>query len=161
VADNPDLKPQSQGSTVAINHGSSEFVDGAAAAGLADAATTDSSSPSPSHSVCDRDTNYVVFDYPQALDEPDHYSQVVVNQEEKVIESHQQQDRDVMGTYPDVAYSADKSPDDGSSADIARHHLKEDDLLDDFFKFVSNGMCLPFFFFAFPFESRHVFSLTS
>lgn len=161
VADNPDLKPQSQGSTVAINHGSSEFVDGAAAAGLADAATTDSSSPSPSHSVCDRDTNYVVFDYPQALDEPDHYSQVVVNQEEKVTESHQQQDRDVMGTYPDVAYSADKSPDDGSSADIARHHLKEDDLLDDFFKFVSNGMCLPFFFFAFPFESRHVFSLTS
>ena len=132
MADNPDLKPQSQGSTVAINHACSELVDGAAATGLADA---------DSSSICDRDTNYVVFDYPEALDEPDHYSQVVVNEEEKVTESHQQ-DRGVMGTYPDVGYSSEKSPDDGSSADIARHHLKEDDLLDDFFKFVSNGMYL-------------------
>ena len=133
VVDNPDLKLQSQGSTVAINHGCSEFVDGAAAtAGLADA---------DSSSVCDRDTNYVVFDYPEPLDEPDHYSRVVINEEKEVIELPQyQQDRNIMGTYPDVGYSSEKSPDDGISADIVRHHLKEDDLLDDFFKFVSNGM---------------------
>jgi hypothetical protein len=141
--DNPDLKLQSQGSTVAINHGCSEFVDGAAAtAGLADA---------DSSSVCDRDTNYVVFDYPEPLDEPDHYSRVVVNEEKEVIESPQyQQDRNIMGTYPDVRYSSEKSPDDGISADIVRHHLKEDDLLDDFFKFVSNGMYdIPFLFLRF------------
>jgi hypothetical protein len=137
VADNPDLTLQSQGSTVAINHGCSEFVDGAATAGLADA---------DSSSVCDRDTNYVVFDYPEALDEPDHYSQVVVNEEKKVTESPQhQQYRDVMGTYPDVGYNSEKSADDGGSAEIVRHHLKEDDLLDDFFKFVSNGMYLFYF----------------
>ena len=108
-------------------------MDGAAAtAGLADA---------DSSSVCDRDTNYVVFDYPEPLDEPDHYSRVVVNEEKEVIELPQyQQDRNIMGTYPDVGYSSEKSPDDGISADIVRHHLKEDDLLDDFFKFVSNGM---------------------
>ena len=82
-----------------------------------------------------------MFDYPEPLDEPDHYSRVVVNEEKEVIELPQyQQDRNIMGTYPDVGYSSEKSPDDGISADIVRHHLKEDDLLDDFFKFVSNGM---------------------
>ncbi len=143
VADNPDLKLESQGSTVA-SHGPELVDDGAAAAaaGLADA--TDTSS------VCDRDTNYVVFDYPEALKEPDHYSQVVVNDdgEKEVIEpttpvtTHRRHHlrSNVMGTYPDVGYGSEKSPDDASSAaDIVHQHLKEDDLLDDFFKFVSNG----------------------
>ncbi|XP_057375052.1 uncharacterized protein LOC130696005 [Daphnia carinata] len=137
VADNPDPKlDESQGSpAVVANHHGPLLVDGAVAAGLADA--TDTSS------VCDRDTNYVVFDYPEALKEPDHYSQVVVGErEEEVKESPllNQQDHDVMGTYPDtVGYSSEKSTDDASSAaDVPQQHAKEDDLLDDFFKFVSN-----------------------
>lgn len=137
VADNPDLKlVESQGSTVVANHHGSLLVDGAVAAGLADA---------DSSSACDTDTNYVVFEYPEALSEPDHYTRVVVNEEEieeEVRESpllNQQQDHDVMGTYPDtVGYSSEKSPDDASSADVPHQHSKEDDLLDDFFKFVSN-----------------------
>ena len=131
VADNPDLKLQSQGSAVA-SHGPELVDDGAAAAATAglDADTS---------SVCDRDTNYVVFDYPESLNETDHYSQVVVKDEVKE-EVKETPHSNVMGTYPDVGYnSEEKSADDGSSADIVRQHLKEDDLLDDFFKFVSNG----------------------
>lgn len=147
VADNPDLKlVESQGSTVVANHHGSLLVDGAVAAGLADA---------DSSSACDTDTNYVVFEYPEALSEPDHYTRVVVNEEEieeEVRESpllNQQQDHDVMGTYPDtVGYSSEKSPDDASSADVPHQHSKEDDLLDDFFKFVSNGTSLSAYLFV-------------
>lgn len=135
VVDNPDLKLESQGSTVA-NYGPELGLRGpeSTATGLAD---TDSSP------LCDRDTNYVVFDYPDALIEQHHYSQVVVNEENQVDKTPPKRHRNnIMGTYPDVGYRSEKSPDDDSSADIAQQHLKEDDLLDDFFKFVSNGTCI-------------------
>lgn len=129
LQDNPDLKVESQPSSA----DGTPLVDGAVSAGLAD-----------SSSLCDTDTNYVVFDYPEALNEPDHYTRVVV--EEEVIESIEQ---DVMGTYPDGGYTSEKSPDDATSADVPHHHSKEDDLLDDFFKFVSNGKFFNTFFFVF------------
>lgn len=129
VTDNPDLKKQSQGSTAAAavaadsSYGA-EIIFNDAPSGLETAGSADvvDSSSSRSTSARDLDTNYVVFEYPIEVAHPC-----------------------VMGTHPDAGYSSEKSPDEERPAttklpDVSnRHSFKEDDLLDDFFQFVSNG----------------------
>lgn len=126
VTDNPDLKKQSQGSTAAAADSSygAEIIFNDAPSGLETAGSADvvDSSSSRSTSARDLDTNYVVFEYPIEVAHPC-----------------------VMGTHPDAGYSSEKSPDEERPAttklpDVSnRHSFKEDDLLDDFFQFVSNG----------------------
>ena len=125
VTDNPDLKKQSQGSTAAVAADSSygaEIIFNDAPSGLETAGSADvvDSSSSRSTSARDLDTNYVVFEYPIEVAHPC-----------------------VMGTHPDAGYSSEKSPDEETTTKLPdvsnRHSFKEDDLLDDFFQFVSNG----------------------
>lgn len=125
VTDNPDLKKKSQGSTVAAadadsnskSHGAEMVFDGAPSGLAVD--VVDSCAPARG----DLD-NYVVFEYP--------------------IEIAHRRHREVMGTQPELGYGSDKSP--GSDTppsceafDPYSRSYKEDDLLDDLFKFVSKG----------------------
>ena len=144
--DNPDLKKESQGSTVAAavapdqvatashhhrhHHAGSTtelVIADAAPSGLA--AVNSSSSSSPCHVV----DNYVL-EYPTEV-------------------AQLRQVECVMGTQPaDAGYASEKSPDDDNTPDLVRRPLstKEDDLLDDFFQFVSDGK-FPFFIVIFVF----------
>lgn len=124
VTDNPDPKKPFQGSTAASGtapdannqHGSTELV-------IADRAPSRLAAVHSSSSTSHLLDNYAVF--------------------EKETEVDQLSEPVVMGTHPDAGcgHESEKSPDSESATDSVRRSLsiKEDDLLDDFFKFVSDG----------------------
>ena len=104
----------------------------------------DSSCNAVDHSGLNDKDNYVVFEYPRLFDADDdaHLYSRLLNDSALLV----------MGNHLDPGYSSEKSPDDADTdardvADVGgatvsdgiQHPIKEDDLLDDFFKFVSSG----------------------